>query len=288
MNILSYFEIFEHPVGLSELIQLIGKEEEDIRMVLDQYVSNNFIYSDGIYFSTSKEIVQRVASRLNQEKLAESYLKKMPRYIRLMSCFPFVRGVGISGSLSKGVVSEDGDVDYFIITEVDRLWICRTCMIFFKKVFLLNSRKYFCVNYFIDLNNLRIKEENMFTAIEISHLVPVIGGNVFQQFKQENTWTNEFVANPELKIKRDPIKRKVFWQTLNELPFKFRIGDWFDLKLMKITVNNWNKKFPDFDKEKFNLTMRSERGISKHHPRDFQSIVLEKLEANKELVNQRT
>jgi hypothetical protein len=288
VNVLSYFEIFEHPISLSELEQLIGINETDLIVILDDFVSKQIIYSDGIYFSTSIEISKRIASRLNQEKLAASYLKKMPRYIRLMSCFPFVRGVGISGSLSKGVVSEDGDVDYFIITAVDRLWICRSIMVFFKKVILFNSRKYFCVNYFIDLNNLKIQEENMFTAIEISHLVPVIGSGVLQKFKLENNWTTEFVANPELKIEKEPIKRNSFMQNLHELPFKFRIGNWLDLKLMKITVNNWNKKFPEFDKEKFNLTMKSERGVSKHHPRDFQSIVLKKLEENIELVKQRT
>lgn len=272
---------------LTELVELIGVEESELIPILETLVLKELIYTKKEYFSISENIEERIKSRLNQEEMAVSYLKKLPRYIKLMTYFPFVRGVGISGSLSKGVVSEDGDVDYFIISEVDRLWICRTFMVFFKKVFLLNSRKYFCVNYFVDMNNLQIKEENMFTSIEISHLVPVIGGDVLKQFKEANSWTSEFISYPKLKIDREPIRRNIFWQGFHELPFKFRFGNWLDLKLMKVTVKNWNKKFPDFDEEKFNLTMRSERGISKHHPRDFQSIVLKQLETNIELVKQR-
>ncbi len=88
---------------------------------------------------------------------------------------------------------EDGDIDFFIITKADRLWICRTLLVLYKKVFLLNSRKYFCVNYFVDENNLKIKDKNMFTAIEVKHLLSVYNPELIGHFKEINNWTNEFI-----------------------------------------------------------------------------------------------
>ena len=85
--------------------------------------------------------------------------------------FPFVRGVFLSGSISKGFMSESDDIDYFIITAPGRLWLTRTLLILFKKIFLFNSFRNFCLNYFIDSENLYIPEHNRYTATEIVFLI---------------------------------------------------------------------------------------------------------------------
>lgn len=199
--------------------------------------------------------------------------------------FPFVRGIAISGSLSKGVMHLDGDIDYFIITAPERLWICRSFLILFKKIFLLNSKKYFCVNYFVDENNLKIIDENIFTAVEITYLLPVFNDKLIQKLKDSNEWTHayfpQFVHPIELAI--DSSKQKTFKG--NELIFKSGLGNNLDLWLMALTFKRWRKKFSHFKEAKFELTMRTNRGISKHHPQDFQNRVLNKLKAKMEQVN---
>ena len=52
------------------------------------------------------------------------------------------------------------------------------------------------------------------------------------------------------------------------------LGEKLELFFMGITIKRWKKKFSHFDAEKMELTMRSNRGISKHHPSDFQNKVL--------------
>ena len=73
----------------------------------------------------------------------------MPKAIKrakFISKFPYIENVSISGALSKNYYNNDGDIDFFLITQPNRLWIARTLLIIYKKMFLLNSRKYFCVN----------------------------------------------------------------------------------------------------------------------------------------------
>ena len=70
-----------------------------------------------------------------------------------------------------------------------------------------------------------------------------------------------------------------------EFILKGKFGNQLDLFFMRLTFKRWNKKFKHFDSEKFELTMRSNRGISKHHPQDFQNKVLEEYRLRLEKMN---
>jgi predicted nucleotidyltransferase len=81
--------------------------------------------------------------------------------------FPFVRGVFVTGSLSKNSSDSSSDLDFMVITRKGRLWIARTLLMLFKKIFLLNSYKYFCINFLLSEDNLEIEDKNVFTATEV-------------------------------------------------------------------------------------------------------------------------
>ena len=71
-----------------------------------------------------------------------------------MRLIPYVRGVFISGQLSRYIADQKSDIDYFIVTEPERLWIVRTLFVLFRRTFLLNNRKYFCTNYYVTTEKL--------------------------------------------------------------------------------------------------------------------------------------
>lgn len=270
---IAYFDVFNHPLTEKEIEQL-SVEPSEVKPALENGLNSQLCFEYNGYYSIQKSVQELVEKRLQKEKEASKYLKKLPAYAKLIRKFPFVKGVAISGSLSKNVMYDDGDIDYFIITSKDRLWICRTALILFKKVFLLNSRKYFCVNYFVDEDNLKILDENIFTAVEINYLTPVFNKEIFEQLKTTNQWSSEFIQNftTPLQLKDQPnkgwIKKPI------ESLLKGKLGDRLDLYFMQQTYGRWKNKFKDFNPDKFDLTMRSNRGVSKHHPRDFQNRVL--------------
>lgn len=273
---LSYFDIFKHPLEKEELVNLCTENGSDqgVNSVLSKLVDEETCFTIDEYYSLNEDIASLVETRKRNQLEAEKYFKKLPFYVKLIRSFPFVRGVAISGSLSKNIMFDDGDIDYFIITAPGRLWISRTLMIFFKKVFLLNSRKYFCVNYFVDENNLKIVDENIFTAIEIIYLLPVYNQPLLKKFKNANDWTNQYFPNFRHPIALDPVNGQGRLKHFFEWFFKGKFGDRVDLFFMKLTYKRWTKKFKHFDAPKFELTMRTNRGISKHHPQDFQNKVL--------------
>ena len=73
-------------------------------------------------------------------------------------------------------------------------------------------------------------------------------------------------------------KRRAFLPWFFEILLRNPFGDWLDKFCFRLTLNNWQKKFPDFNQEDFDLNLRSKKAVSKHHPRGFQQKVLLELE----------
>lgn len=274
LKYICYFDIFEHPINQSELALYTGLSEGDVEQNLNQLVEQGICFQFEGWYSIRSTVSQLVAARKKKENDAKAYFKKLKFYTWLIRSFPFVKGIGISGSLSKNVMHEDGDIDYFIITNKGRLWVCRTFLIAFKKIFLFNSKKYFCVNYFVDEDNLEIPDKNMFTAIEIAHILPVHNAQLMADFKKANDWTDEFIHSFAHPINFRPLKGGSWFGRFIGFLLKGKFGERVDLYLMRFTYKKWEKRFEHFEANKFELTMRTNRGVSKHHPRDFQNKVL--------------
>ena len=128
---------------MAEIINLGNQPnlEEEYQKAMDRLIENGTCFQHQEFYSIQSRVNELSLQRELKEKEAKKYLKKLPFFVGLVSMFPFVRGIAISGSLSKGVMYKDGDIDYFIVTAPERLWICRTMLVLFKKLFLLNSKK---------------------------------------------------------------------------------------------------------------------------------------------------
>ena len=127
-------------------------------------------------------------------------LEESGKYVKIIAGFPFVSAIAISGSLSKFYASENTDIDYFIITEANRLWIARTLLHLFKKLtFITGHQHYFCMNYFVDTNALEITHPNLYSAIETVTLLPVYNAVIIKRFMKENAWTKNYLPNYSLQ-----------------------------------------------------------------------------------------
>lgn len=272
---IAYFDIFSHPLKISELAKYSSNSEEEVELELMSLIDRGICFkSKNGFYSLQDNVEELERIRIEKEQRAKKYFQKLPFYAKLISHFPYVRGIAISGSLSKNVMHEDGDIDYFIITSKGRMWVCRTLLILFKKVFLLNSRKYFCLNYFVDEENLKIVDENIFTATEVAFLLPVYNAALFKEFKEVNSWTVNHYATEQKLVDFNPVFTNSIAKKLFESLLSLKWMDRLDLFFMRLTYKRWQGKFKDFPKDKLELTMRSNRGVSKHHPRDFQNKVL--------------
>jgi hypothetical protein len=174
--------------------------------------------------------------------MAVPRLKYATRVSRILSWFPYTRGVAISGSLSKNVAYKDSDLDFFIITAANRLWIARSIMfLFIKGLAWTGIRRVVCINYYIDEQALEIEERNIFTAIEIATLLPAQGKQIFQGFHASNSWIYGYLPNarckstPEKELSSGPLKQGIEWLLNN------KVGDRIDNWLLAYFTRRWKK-----------------------------------------------
>lgn len=270
---LAYYQVFNYPLSFDEISRFCFSE--NVTSEINKLIHLGLVFKHGEFYSLSSDPVS-AKKRIEGNKRSKLYYQKGIKKAKLIAKFPYVRAVLISGSLSKGYMPEDGDVDYFIITKKDRLWIARTSLILYKKIFLLNSRKYFCVNYFIDEDNLEIPNKNLFTATEITTLLPVVNKNVYTNFIAQNSWTKSYYPTTSFKkISTEEYKKSTFQKIVEPL-LKKKLGEKLDKYFMKITLKKWNNKFSKMSPQDFKIAMETSRRTSKHHPSNFQKHVLER------------
>ncbi len=275
---LAYFDIFHYPLTSGEIRQFlpVKVDERFLQDCLHELQEEKTVFlSHGFYSIQNNPLLAHRRRQGNQ--WAEKLLAKAWRIGRFLYQFPFVRAVGISGSLSKNYADEKADIDFFIITKANRLWIARTLMHLYKKLTFLTGRQHFyCMNYYIDEKALLLEEKNVFTAIEIKTLLPVSGEQTMKLFFGMNNWANEWLpaCNYRRQEKTDPgvslFKKIVEWM-LNT-----KAGNRLENYLFNLTQNRWKRKVEKGKRNKKGQAMDLITGkhFARSNPGAFQEKVL--------------
>lgn len=280
LKTLAYYDIFSYPLTDEEIFRCTntnGHSKENVFDELNYLASNKIInFKDGFYFINHDH--QIIEKRIDGNKRAENKMKTARKFSKFISYFPYVRGIALSGSISKGYMDSKADIDYFIITEPNRLWIARIFLVFFKKIFLFNSYKLFCINYFVSTVNLEIEEKNIYTAIELATLIPTYGAEIYSNIQKANGWIKNFIPNyPEYDTTTIPATKRKITQIIIESLLNNKLGDYLDNKVMKLFIRYDEKRYGKLDEEIFKLAFKTRRNVSKHHPNFFQKRVLDTL-----------
>ncbi|TAK53865.1 MAG: hypothetical protein EPO24_13845, partial [Bacteroidetes bacterium] len=195
---LLYYEIFDYPLTARELFTLSQKNTltlEQFKGELDTLVARKQLVKAHGFYSLPQQSKDFSLIRAERQKIASRRMKTAKLFTSVIKQFPFVRGVFLSGELSKNVATKDSDIDYVIVTMPNRLWVTRAMLILFKKVFLLNKKKYFCLNYFVTEHQLLLQEKSYYIATEIAHLKPLYNFPLFLKYINTNSWIKKYFPN---------------------------------------------------------------------------------------------
>lgn len=287
LKTLGYFDLFRYPLTSRELYHFNqgAVTEELIARELDLLVAAGKVFRIGEFYSLQNDVQLAVRRKCGNE-LASSQLKTAQQVARFLAGFPYVKAIAVSGSLSKNFATDKTDIDFFIITSANRLWIARTCMHLYKKLTFLRGRQnWFCMNYYVDEAAMEIEEKNIFTAVEIVTLLPMHGRESLDSFMKSNQWTNSYFPLKPFGNTAGEDVRRGFLCRLIENIFSGRLGDWADTRLMNITAGRWQRKVKNQELNKRGglMGMRVDRHFSKPDPKNFQDKVVkayrEKVEA---------
>lgn len=208
---LAYHDIFSYPLTQEEIHKyLIGKKAsfESIKKELstssvilervESYSTNDRI-SIPYYALPGRKNLFKLRKQRN--KYSEDKLKRALFYSKLLTLDPTVLLVGITGALAMGNSNKSDDIDLLVICVKRTLWTTR----FFANLILFpykrtpNSKDVSnraCLNLFLDESDLKIKNQNLYTAHEICQMKPIIDRRqTYSRFIKANGWVEKYLPN---------------------------------------------------------------------------------------------
>ena len=279
LKTLLYFDIWNHPLSERELCQFLGvpvPTTETLQLALGTLCASGQIHSHEGFFYLKGRSAESVTRRCRRQRHARWMWHVARAAMHVIKRFPFVRAVLVSGELSKNATGRGSDIDFFIVAEEGRLWICRSLLVLFKKVFLLNSKKFFCLNYFATPEGFPQNERNLYTATEVATLRVLYSQSHFLRFMDANRWIKAFFPNFEPRADseipsndRQSLMQRALELALGALPL-----DALDTFLMRLMHRVWRERYPELDaqtREKIFLCTKSE---SRAYVGNFQGKIL--------------
>jgi len=165
-----------------------------------------FKVRDG-YLITSDDQTQ--LSRSEMEQTSADKLNSAGSFANLLvRTIPFIRTVAVTGSVAYGSATKWDDIDLFIVTQRNRLWISALLtlvLVRLNKLLILRPPhlSLFCLSYVHDeqgfLRESQRNRSNPLFARELLKAKPVAGTDEYRKMLRENEWVAEFYSKPYLK-----------------------------------------------------------------------------------------
>jgi len=270
LKTLCYADIFDYPLTKKELFRfLITKEKiykKDLFRILELSIPGVGQLGSYYFLNGKKNLV---AERKKRGIESKKKMEKARRIAGLISFFPSIKFIGLSGSLSMNNCQKNDDIDLFIITSKRRLWITRLLVLVLLTLFgerrerntILGKDK-ICLNMLLSEDSIAISKNsrNLFTAHEVLQVKPLFNrDNTYEKFLHFNKWTCSFLPNAT------PHQLTAFSDTQKKIHFTSLLLDAMEVAFFALQY----------------LYMRSRitsevvnRSVARFHPKDMKGYVL--------------
>lgn len=211
-------------VGLDELLQCLDSECQGL-----------VACHKGFYFLPGRQDI--VEKRLNNYLYGIGREKLVRRFGKMLRHIPFVRGAALAGSQALGQQKPTSDIDLFIITDSEFLWLARTLVTAYFQ--LIGLRRHgakianrFCLNHYIAAPKEVTEYKNLYTASEYIKLRPLAYAATVARFQYNNKSWIEFLY-PNVQFEKLRLEEPSRLQQFLEKLFTNKFGYWLEQRLQK-------------------------------------------------------
>jgi len=266
-----YFAIFQYPLTKEEALKFSHYKTTSIDDSLEFLIRKKRLFKIGKYY-LPKEDQLWVTRREKGNALAQRKMIKAKRMAKILGAFPLVRAVMVSGSLSKGYMDKDSDIDFFVIMQPGNITISKFLIGSFRRLFARDS---LCVNFLIDYDHLSIQSRNLYTAMEVVTLIPFSGGDLYNSFITENlAWVHEFLPNITLPKSKVPNPKQTTLKRLGEYILFLPVANWLNAKLLRMYLKTQGSGNSVREESRKNGELVIHKGVFKGHRNLFQKKIL--------------
>lgn len=196
LRTLVYADIFDYPLKKEEIQKWLiagGNLKSQISKLVQE--------ENGFYFLKGRENL--VELRRKRERQSREKIKLAEKVAGILRKIFWIKMIGITGALAMKNSDKEDDIDLFIITSKNRLWLTRGLIVTFLRFFGLYRRPgkikdKICPNMLLDEKHLAVpkNEQDLFSAHEVCQLKVIWDKDgIYQKFLKENQWVRQFLPN---------------------------------------------------------------------------------------------
>lgn len=260
---LAYSDVFNSPLTLEELHVYLYKFKISKDKLRDYLKNIGFVQNiSGYYVFNGRENI--VTPHLIKKKESERKLLSIQKVIKLLEKIPTINLISISGSVAVSSADKNSDVDLFIITKPNTLWITRAIVTLILKILrkkrsplISISPDSICTNMWMSSEKLDLPVKSVFHAREVVQMKVLLDrNNQHQNFMRVNSWVNYYFPNyfSEIKkVNKSGMRINFFWKL-------------FDLVAYKLQMIYMKRKM---------TTEKVSRDFAAFHPKDVSKSVIE-------------
>lgn len=199
---INYRDVFNAPVAKKDLGRWVGVSGDNMGInslfaeIISDLESANLISVRNNYLCV-KGREDLIESQMVKTVLSQEILEKGKVFFKRLSKIPFVRFIGVSGSVAAANPTPNErdhvDLDIFMICRSHSLWV----FYIFERIFsnIVRIRKgdhFYCFNYSTEDSFLEIHNESFYTATEMVNLLPIYDDGIYDQFLNHNLWYEKY------------------------------------------------------------------------------------------------
>ncbi len=188
---LAYAEVFGYRPSRREVWQYLATDERVTYLVL-----------------LTVPCFRKLPSTNSANQIVLAKWRAVAQAVSFFGWLPWIKGVWLTGALAAGVVKENDDLDFLIVTDSHRLWLTRFCLVAIG--LLLNryrsrwlprrsNRDRWCCNIWLEPSALALPPERqtLYEARELMQAVPVYvrPGERATLLLEHNRWARRWSAN---------------------------------------------------------------------------------------------
>lgn len=179
--------------------------------------------------------------------------EKTYTYIPYIKWIPGIQFIWVGNSTSMFASNNESDIDLFIITSPNRMWLVRIlCTLIFQLLWVRKTAKYhekrFCLSFFATTKEMDFKnfalENDIYLYFWIIYLKPILDfDNTYEHFLNSQSWCDIKSFEKIITENKNYIKysRKSIW-------YNFKIFDTINILLEKIFLPKTLKSYKKIQK----------------------------------------
>ncbi len=211
---IAYFDLFDYPLTATEIWKFLYHPElpETERRLLkvsacldqSEYLHSKLSVVEAFYCFKGRESI--VAERKRRNNRVDHQMRKVMRMVHWLRIFPWIKMIAIISSLPLGNVKQGSDIDLFIVSKKDSIWVTRLFTAGFLKLLRQRpdesrTKDRFCLSFFITEDALGIDHaafgpDDIAFQYYIQSCMPLYDpDHIYPKFLDANQWLSKYLPN---------------------------------------------------------------------------------------------